>query len=230
MFKRRNPLSYWAWFKEGFYPRAGWRRVINYTGYRLKRLPDTPHRIALGFACGAFASFSPLFGFHFFLAAGLAFLLRGHVLSALIGTFFGNPLTFPIIGVVSYRTGLFLLGMGPDETAWHKIRNGMHNAFDSVWSGIKNLFGYGPTMWDGFVEFFYGVFLPYLIGGLIPGFITALVVYFVSKPLVRAYQTRRRGRLMAKIKEIREKREAEAAANSANLDASKNDVSGADDT
>ena len=204
--------------------------MINYTGYRLKRLPDTPHRIALGFACGAFASFSPLFGFHFFLAAGLAFLLRGNVLSALIGTFFGNPLTFPIIGVVSYRTGLFLLGMGPDETAWHKIRNGMHNAFDSVWSGIKNLFGYGPTMWDGFVEFFYGVFLPYLIGGLIPGFITALVVYFVSKPLVRAYQTRRRGRLMAKIKEIREKREAEAAANSANLDASKNDVSGADDT
>jgi uncharacterized protein (DUF2062 family) len=204
--------------------------VINYTGYRLKRLPDTPHRIALGFACGAFASFSPLFGFHFFLAAGLAYLLRGNVLSSLIGTFFGNPLTFPIIGAVSYRTGLFILGMGPDETAWHKIRHGMSDAFNSVWSGIKNLFGYGPTMWDGFVEFFHAVFLPYLVGGLIPGFITAIVVYFVSKPLVRAYQARRKGRLMAKIKEIREKREAEAAAKEAEEAASKNDVSGADDT
>jgi uncharacterized protein (DUF2062 family) len=203
--------------------------VINYTGYRLKRLPDTPHRIALGFACGAFASFSPLFGFHFFLAAGLAYLLRGNVLSSLIGTFFGNPLTFPIIGVVSYRTGLFILGMGPDETAWRKIRHGMHDAFNSVWSGIKNLFGYGPTMWDGFVEFFHAVFLPYLVGGLIPGFISAVAVYFISKPLVRAYQARRKGRLMAKIKEIREKREAEAAAKEAEDAAPKNDVSGADD-
>ena len=157
-------------------------------------------------------------------------MLRGNVLSSLIGTFFGNPITFPIIGVVSYRTGLFLLGMGPDETAWHKIRKGIGDAFDSMWSGVKNLFGYGPTTWDGFVEFFYGVFLPYLIGGLIPGFITAVVMYFVSKPLVRAYQARRKGRLMDKIKEIREKREADAAAREAEQEVPKDDVSGADDT
>lgn len=112
MFKRRTPLSYWQWFKEGVYPRSGWRRVINYTSYRLKRLPDTPHRISLGFACGAFASFSPLFGLHFFIAAFLAVVLRGNVLSSLMGTFFGNPVTFPIIGVVSYQTGLFMMGMG----------------------------------------------------------------------------------------------------------------------
>lgn len=230
MFKRRTPLSYWQWFKEGFYPRAGWRRVINYTGYRLKRLPDTPHRISLGFACGAFASFSPLFGFHFFLAAGLAYLVRGNVLSSLIGTFFGNPLTFPIIGVVSYRTGLFLLGMGPEETAWRKIRHGIGDMFGSVWSGIKNLFGYGPTMWDGFIEFFHSVFIPYLIGGLIPGLITAVVIYFVTKPLVRAYQARRKGRLMEKIKEIREKREAEAAARLAEQETVEKNASGADET
>ena len=42
-----------------------------------------------------------------------------------------------------------------------------------------------------------------------PGFITAIVIYFASKPLVKAYQQRRRGRLMNKIKEIRDKREAE---------------------
>ena len=86
MFKRRTPLSYLQWFKEGVYPRSGWRRVLNYTSYRLKRLPDTPHRISLGFACGAFASFSPLFGLHFFLAAFLAIILRGNVLSSLMGT------------------------------------------------------------------------------------------------------------------------------------------------
>tara|TARA_R110002096_G_scaffold14582_2_gene50610 strand:+ start:26765 stop:27457 length:693 start_codon:yes stop_codon:yes gene_type:complete len=230
MFKRRTPLSYWEWFKEGFYPRAGWRRVINYTGYRLKRLPDSPHRISLGFACGAFASFSPLFGLHFFLAAFLAYVLRGNVLSALIGTFFGNPITFPFIGVISYRTGLFLMGMGPEETAWHKIRNGIGEMFGSVWSGVKNLFGYGPTTWNGFVDFFHSVFVPYLIGGLIPGFITAIVIYFVTKPLVRAYQARRKGRLIAKINEIREKREAEAALRLAALEAAEKDKTDTDGT
>ncbi len=230
MFKRRNPLSYWAWFKEGFYPRAGWRRAINYVGHRLKRLPDSPHRIALGFACGAFTSFSPFFGLHFFYAILLAYVFRGNILSALIGTFFGNPITFPIIGVVSYRTGLFLLGMGPEETAWRKIRHGFSEAFGSMWSGVKHMFGYGPTMWDGFVEFFHSVFVPYFVGGLIPGFIVSVTIYFVSKPLVRAYQARRKGRLMDKIKEIREKREAEAAAREAAKEVSKNDVSGADDT
>jgi len=52
-------------------------------------------------------------------------------------------------------------------------------------------------------------FFPYFFGGLVPGFITAIVIYFASKPLVKAYQQRRRGRLMNKIKEIRDKREAE---------------------
>ena len=209
MFKRRTPLSYWQWFKEGVYPRSGWRRVINYTSYRLKRLPDTPHRISLGFACGAFASFSPLFGLHFFIAAFLAVVLRGNVLSSLMGTFFGNPVTFPIIGVVSYQTGLFMMGMGPEETAWQTIRFGIGEAFSSIWSGIKFLFGYGPTKWDGFVDFFHSVFIPYFFGGLSPGFITAIVIYFASKPLVKAYQQRRRGRLINKIKELRDKREAE---------------------
>ncbi len=211
MFKRRTPLSFWQWFKEGFYPRSGWRRVINYTSYRLKRLPDTPHRIALGFACGAFASFSPLFGLHFFLAVFLAYAVRGNVLSSLMGTFFGNPITFPIIGVVSYRSGLYILGMGPEETAWDTIRSGISEAFISMWSGVQFLFGYGPTRWDGFVGFFHSVFIPYFIGGLLPGFITAVIIYFVSKPLVRAYQQRRRGRLMDKINEIRERREVESS-------------------
>jgi len=147
----------------------------------------------------------------FFLAAFLAIILRGNVLSSLMGTFFGNPITFPIIGVVSYQTGLFLMGKGPEETAWHTIRFGISEAFGSIWSGIKFLFGYGPTKWSGFVDFFHSVFIPYFFGGLLPGFITAIIIYFASKPLVKAYQQRRRGRLMEKIKEIRDKKEAESS-------------------
>jgi hypothetical protein len=103
------------------------------------------------------------------------------------------------------------MGKGPEETAWHTIRFGISEAFGSIWSGIKFLFGYGPTKWSGFVDFFHSVFIPYFLGGLLPGFITAIIIYFASKPLVKAYQQRRRGRLMEKIKEIRDKKEAESS-------------------
>ena len=36
--------------REAVLPRRGWRRGIEYLGHRVRRLPDTPHRIALGFA------------------------------------------------------------------------------------------------------------------------------------------------------------------------------------
>ena len=97
----------------------------------------------------------------FFIAVFLAYAVRGNVLSSLMGTFFGNPITFPIIGVVSYRSGLYILGMGPEETAWDTIRSGISEAFISMWSGVQFLFGYGPTRWDGFVDFFHSVFIPY---------------------------------------------------------------------
>lgn len=173
---------------------------------RLKRLPDSPHKVALGFASGAFVTFSPFFGLHFLLAAGLAFVLRGNVLAALIGTFIGNPITFPFIGAISYRLGLFLTGQDADQTAWHKVSNGLSDAFWAVWSSLKSLAGYPPSKWDGFLEFWNAIIVPYTIGGLIPGFITGVTVYFMTKPLIRAYQNRRKGRLLAKLKELREKR------------------------
>ena len=44
---------------------------------------------------------------------------------------------------------------------------------------------------------FYDVFLPYLVGGIGPGLVCAVVFYFVLNPLIRAYQERRRARLEA---------------------------------
>ena len=49
---------------------------------------------------------------HFFLAAGLAWVLRGNVVAALLGTFFGNPLTFPLIALSSINLGHWMLGNG----------------------------------------------------------------------------------------------------------------------
>jgi hypothetical protein len=72
---------------------------------RLTRLKASPHKVALGFAAGAAVSFTPLIGFHLILAVALAFLTRGSIVAAVLGTLVGNPLTFPVIFAASYWIG-----------------------------------------------------------------------------------------------------------------------------
>ena len=87
------------------------RRVIKYLIYRTVRLDDSSHRIARGCACGIAVSFTPLFGLHFFLAVVIAWAIRGNIAAALLGTFAGNPLTFPLMWAITYPSGLFLLSL-----------------------------------------------------------------------------------------------------------------------
>ncbi|WP_069301528.1 DUF2062 domain-containing protein [Neptunicoccus sediminis] len=210
MFKRRNQRTWLQTIAEFFYPKSGWKRAFGYVKHRIKRLPDTPHKIALGIACGAFVTFTPFFGLHFFLAAGLAFVLRGNVLAALLGTFVGNPITFPFIAATSYRLGLWMLGEGHEGRVWHRVKHGVVETWSTILDNAKALFGYPPSPWHGVTSFFYDVFWPYLVGGIVPGLICALVLYFVSKPMISAYQHRRKGALLKKFHELRAKRQQKA--------------------
>lgn len=211
VFRRRDKQPWGPWLREWVYPRNGWTRAFNYIMHRVKRLPDTPHKIALGFAIGAAMSFSPFFGFHIIFAAMLAFAVRGNVLASVIGTFFGNPLTFPFIGVISYRLGLYLLGLDQTDTAWHTLSHGFGEALQTLRDNLMALFTPKSVSWQGFDEFFHTVFMPYLVGGAIPAFIVGALTYFVTKPLIKAYQKRRKGRLVAKWNEIRAKALAKEA-------------------
>ena len=92
------------------YPKGGWGRAISYVLHRLRRLPDPPHRIARGVAAGVFVCYTPFFGLHFFLAAFLAFLMQGNIVAALLATFFGNPVTFPLIAAACLELGNWMLG------------------------------------------------------------------------------------------------------------------------
>ncbi len=83
------------------YPGALRRRVLR----QLVRLRDGPHTVALGFATGIFASFTPFIGFHFIIAGLIAWALRANILAALLGTVAGNPLTFPLIWSAAWYTG-----------------------------------------------------------------------------------------------------------------------------
>ena len=75
--------------------------------------PTARSALRKGIAAGVFVSFTPLFGFHLIVAAGIALVCaRAMILAALLGTFFGNPFTFPLILVSAMETGSLILGRG----------------------------------------------------------------------------------------------------------------------
>ena len=192
MFKRRERRSIFRFLNEVIFSLKGISRAIEYVGIRLKRIPDTPHKISLGMSCGIFASFTPLFGLHFLIAGLLSYLLRANVLASLIGTFVGNPITFPIITVFNLQLGEWILGSSEySSDDGGKIFEGF---LDFIFLIYKSFFTEG-SIGDNNVprmdEFLNGVFIPYSLGGLILGIFIAVVSYFLLRPLVVTYQKQR---------------------------------------
>jgi uncharacterized protein len=196
VFKRRDKPSLLRRIREALVPRGGWRRAIEYLSHRVRRLPDTPHRIALGFACGIFATFTPFFGLHFLLAAGLAWMLRGNVIASLVGTFAGNPITFPLIAAVALGLGRKILGYGVTGRDPSRIQDAVSQFFAGLWQSLKSLLGYGDSEWYRLMLFVQDVLWPYLVGGVLPGLIASIAAYYVTRPLIAAYQLRRRARMI----------------------------------
>ena len=205
VFKRRDRRGVFRILWEVIYPRGGWVRAYEYVKHRLRRLPGTPEAIARGVAAGVFVSFTPLFGMHFVVAALLALVLRGSILAAILGTFFGNPLTYIPIMAMALGTGYFLLGIPPRKGLEENIASKFGHAASDLWHNAVALFTDDRAQWDRLIKFWDDVFFPWLIGGIIPGIIFAVIAYYLSVPLVRVYQNRRKGRLAAKLAEIRDK-------------------------
>jgi hypothetical protein len=107
-----------------------------------------------------FAVFSPFFGLHFFYAALLAWIARGNVLASLIGTFFGNPITFPIIASISMPLGKRILGHHPSGRDYARISESFGQAGQGLWDGIRSLFGYGEPHWEKLAVFAQDMILP----------------------------------------------------------------------
>ena len=103
MFQRREALTLKQKAKEFLWPSMGWKRTYKYVKFRLVRLSDTTHKIALGLAFGVSVSFTPLLGTHFIQAGILAYLFRANLLSAIIGTFIGGVISVLITFIQHYR-------------------------------------------------------------------------------------------------------------------------------
>ena len=132
---------------------------------KLIRVKDSKDKLAIGFACGSMVSFSPFIGFHFLLAVIFAYILRGNIIASLIGTFVGNPFTFPFIWIFIYKVG--------------NIFFNNHQNF-SLELTFQSLFNQG-----------YDILIPMMIGSLIVSIPIWFISYFTVKFLMTSFKRRK---------------------------------------
>jgi len=177
LFQRRNRPSQFQRLRVAVWPRHSWSRSTRYFSKRVLRLTATPHAIAIGFAAGACASFTPFIGFHFIIAFALAYAVGGNLIASALGTSVGNPLTFPFIWAITYKVGTYILsGEAP------KGNPEIHHQFQE-------------HMLQKSLDVLLPLVKPMLVGAVPLGLITGTVCYFVVYQSVQVYQARRRRRL-----------------------------------
>ncbi len=168
-FARRSPKPLLGKIQDMVWPRMGWSRTLRYRARQLMRISGSPHAIAAGVAAGIFASFSPLFGFHYLIAAGLALVLGGSILASAAVTTLANPLTLPLFWAASYETGALFLGRHA-----HFSASGLIDNFS--WAGVEPFLG------------------PLLLGSVILGTLLGLAVYFPVRALIAARRAQKPAR------------------------------------
>jgi uncharacterized protein (DUF2062 family) len=193
VFKRAKPMTWGKWARHQIYPKGGIKRAAAYLWHRLRRLPDPPHRIARGVFVGTFVNFPPIFGIQIPAAALLAWVLRGNVLAAVLGTLLSNPITTPLIALVSLNLGHWMLGTSESISV-----NGVFAAFagagQDLWHNLGAAFTQETAHWDGLILFWQRIYFPYLIGSILPGLATSALFAWATVPLVTAAQALRRKR------------------------------------
>lgn len=136
----------------------------------LQQVEDTPNRVALAFGLGIFIAFFPVLGIHTLAALGLALAFRLNRVAILAGAWTNNPWTLAPMYTAGTLLGCALLGVSPaslGEVDWSLRGRAFYESL---------LAGFGPLL------------LPFVVGNLVLGAISAVVVFGI----LRAVLARRR--------------------------------------
>ncbi|MFY9270065.1 MAG: DUF2062 domain-containing protein [Candidatus Manganitrophaceae bacterium] len=137
---------------------------------RVLGLSDTPQRTAFAFAFGVFIAFSPLLGFHFFLAIFSAWFFRLNRLAILFGALVNNPWTFTPITLASTWFGIELCCKANE---------------------IPPIDFEGLSLVNMTVQL-KSYFLPFVIGSTLMGLVFSVVAYFGMLWMIFQYRKTRR--------------------------------------
>ncbi len=104
--------------------RRSWLRLLRQRLIWLWRQEGSHGQRARGLAAGVFTGCYPFFGLQIVLGVGLASLVRGNHLLAIVGTWISNPLTSLPLYWFNYQVGCWLLGAGPAFPSLDQLKDG----------------------------------------------------------------------------------------------------------
>jgi hypothetical protein len=191
LFRRRERRTLAQRIRCYLWPRGGPQRGWLYNWHRMVRIAASPHAVAIGFAAGAFVSFTPYVGLHFALAALIALALGGSVVASAVGTLVGNPLTFPFIWLLTYDLGGALLGYETREKIDISLPEGT----------LRLILSDPSEFWRQVWGILKPVILPMSIGAIPLGLAGAAISYLLVRWAVAGYQRRRVVRLAARVRQ-----------------------------
>lgn len=186
LFRRRKPLSFLERIRLALWPSRGWVRSMKYILFRLKRLPSSPYRIAVGGAVGVFVVFTPFLGVQLLMAAIVAWMLRGSIIASVLTSFVGNPLTYPVIWVATFHLGTLLLG-----NSTHVELGDIQDKVGALGDAIGNGSGSSAIL---AIESLWPIMKPMAVGSLPLGGLAALVTYICVHRLVKISRAARERR------------------------------------
>ena len=184
IFARRKKPDWREKLRVAAWPRRSWPRAFRYVGKRTWRIAGSPHSIALGFAFGAFMSFTPLMGLHILIAAGLAWACNSSMIASALGTAVGNPLTFPFIWASSLGLGNWMLGRTNVPVNEKTPVREAFKAFDET-ENVSAAWGIVKNIWEPLLK-------PMFVGGTPIGLLCAAICYILVRKAVAVFQARRR--------------------------------------
>ncbi len=182
LFSPRHPPSWQTNLRVAIWPRRSFGRSIRYVGLRIMRLGGSAHGLALGVAIGVFIATLPILGIQFLLAGLLAWALRGNVPAALLGTFWANPLSLPLLWLGSHWLGSIVIG-GPSLHA--------HELMATLDQMRLTLFTPGKQTLSAVYALLWPVWKPLLIGSIPIAALCAVIFYGLTFNLIGGYRAGR---------------------------------------
>ena len=188
-FGRRNKVNFFLFIKNNIKILFSFNRTKKYFLLNLKRMKGSSHDIAIGLACGIAVSFTPFLGLHALLAITLAWILRGSMAAALVGTLFGNPWTFPFIWYLSYEIGKLFISDANILNAYYLLPS-LKDEMIVLFILIKNIFL--TTDYSLIKDNFNSLkFIPTMALGSIPmALISWFFSYFVFESVINSYKNK----------------------------------------
>ncbi len=136
---------------------------------RVKKLKGDPTYVAKGMAIGVFIGVTPTIPFHTAIAIALAFIFKASKPAAIVGVWFGNPVTIPLFYYGSYKVGALLFRL--------------EISADLIAMPISQILEMGAE-----------VTIAIMCGGIIIGIPFGIAAFFITRYMFHRLQIRRKAR------------------------------------